>query len=113
MVFQGAIFRLTGSAVSRNSFTPLSTANGRSLTSGVITGSGVELAGRPVGGGGFMPSSREAPAKPATLEIALCGNVRREPMVSFPSAFRVCRSQAHGKPVIGLGELRPGFLTHF
>ena len=66
-----------------------------------------------VGGCGFMPSSREAPAKPATVEIALCRNVRREPMVSFPSAFRVCRSQAHGKPVIGLGELRTGFLTHF
>src|SRR5260370_30523219 len=81
IVFQGAIFRLTGSVVSWNPFTPLSTANGRSLTSGVITGSGVELVGRSVGGGGFMPNNREAPAKPATVVIALWINVRRELIV--------------------------------
>jgi hypothetical protein len=31
----------------------------------------------------FVLSSREAPARPAAAEIALCRNVRREPMVSF------------------------------
>ena len=81
IVFQGAIFRLTGSAVSWNTFTPLSIVNGRSLTSGVITGSGVEFVGRSDARGRFMPSSREAPAKPAAVVIALCINVRRELIV--------------------------------
>src|SRR6266478_6996070 len=81
IVLQGAIFRLTGSAVSWNTFTPLSIANGRSLTSGVITGRGVEFVGRSDARGRFMPIIREAPAKPAAVVMALCRNVRRELIV--------------------------------
>src|ERR1700739_4410473 len=78
IVFQGAIFRLTGSAVSWNTFTPLSIVNARSLTSGVMTGRGVELVGRSDTRGRLMPNTCEPPAKPATVVIALCTNVRRE-----------------------------------
>jgi hypothetical protein len=51
------------------------------LTSGVMTGNGVELVGRWDTRGRFMPNNREAPAKPATVVIALCINVRRELIV--------------------------------
>src|SRR5258708_25172155 len=77
IVFQGAIFRFTGSAVSWNTFTPFSIVKGRSFTSGVITGTGVKLLGRSDTRGRAMPSSGEAPARPATV-IALSINVRPE-----------------------------------
>src|SRR6266446_10647389 len=81
IVFQGAIFRFTGSAVSRNTFTPLSIVSGRFLTSGVITGTGVEALGRPDASGRSLPSSRDASTSPAAAVIAVCINVRREPIV--------------------------------
>src|SRR6266849_2187145 len=78
IIFQGAILRLTCSAASWNTFTPLSIVNGRSLTSGVITGWGVEFAGRSDARGRFMRSGRGPPANPAAVVTPLRINVRSE-----------------------------------
>src|SRR6266852_2742180 len=78
IVFQGAIFLFTGSAVIWKTFTPFSIVNGTSSTSGVITGAGVELLGRFDARVRLMPNRRPAPPKPAAAVIALCINVRRE-----------------------------------
>src|SRR5579863_527945 len=86
MVFQGAILRFTGSAVSWNTLTPLSVVNGRSLTSGVITRTGVwaasviALSGL---SGRFIADNRIAPPRPASVATALCRNVRRD-LMFFP-----------------------------
>src|SRR5260370_24773798 len=87
IVFQGAVFRFTGSAMSRNTFTPLSIVSGRFLTSGVITGTRVEALGRPDASGRSLPSSRDASPSPAAAVIAVCINVRREPIVPLCHAL--------------------------
>ena len=81
IVFQGAIFRFAGSAVSWNTLTPLSIVKDRACRSGLITFNGVELLGRSDARFRFTPSSREGQPRTVAAPIALWINVRHELMV--------------------------------